>query len=96
MNLSKGVSKLSLMVTIEELEMALKRQSGLIEAYIIRAEHAEAALAEYKVGIPWESMWLYFSHGDYGPDAWQEVDEWLRRNMPVEVTRSWLGQEVLP
>ena len=60
-------------------------------------EAAEAALAEYKADIPWESMWAYFSHGDYGPDDWQEVDEWIRTNMPRGIARTWLGMpEVQP
>lgn len=68
------------------------------ERYDAKCRAAETALAEYKANTPWESMWMYFSHGDYGPDAWQEVDEWLRTNMPQEMARTWLGmpEEVQP
>lgn len=67
------------------------------ERYDAKCQAAEAALAEYKTDTPWESMWMYFSHGDYGPDAWHEVDEWLRTNMPREMARTWLGMpEVQP
>ncbi len=55
------------------LAMAAERDVALS-----RAERAEQRWAD----IPWESLWAYFSHGDYGPGTWREIDEWLRENMP--------------
>ncbi len=84
------------MLVLEQVDRILAMRQERDRA-IARAETAEAALAEYKADIPWESMWAYFSHGDYGPDDWQEVDEWIRTNMPRGIARTWLGMpEVQP
>jgi hypothetical protein len=74
-------------LSMQEHGLAIRQHADVVG----RLEASEVALAEYKANIPWESMWAYFSHGDYGPDAWQEVDEWIRTNMPHELARTWLG-----
>ncbi len=77
----------------ERAEAALVKLIGRHDAFCLRAasaeqraEQAEEALtaaAKWKIEIPWESLWKYCIDGDYEPDEWREVDQWVRENIPA-------------
>jgi hypothetical protein len=73
-----------------QLERVRKGTAATVGDNFRRCAEENAELRAWKAAIPWASMWAYFTHGDYGPGTWREVDEWLRKNMPREMARERL------